>query len=144
MGIDMNRTCPLCGKELVDRHKNAIYCSPTCKTRAGKVGRYGLSAADYRTLIEDTGGKCPICLKNVRRWNVDHNHKTMRTTGIVCSLCNGYLLAFSDHDIERVERLLEYLKNPPVDRLLGGRVTRDYPNTPVGNRWNRPFSGEGF
>lgn len=135
MGIGM-RECPMCLTPF-ERHANARYCSSVCKTRAAKVAKYGLSATEYRLLIESTGGRCPICKKKVKRWNVDHDHETMRTTGVTCALCNGYLLAFTYHDPEIARRLLDYLENPPVDKLFGERITRDYKNTDISRLWRK-------
>jgi hypothetical protein len=78
-----------------------------------------LTPTEFESLIQDADGKCPICNKNVKRWEIDHIHSTGVVTGAVCRVCNGFLLGYSGHSIETAERLLEYLKNPPVQRLLG-------------------------
>lgn len=67
------------------------------------------------------GGKCPLCKKRVRKWNMDHNHETGETFGPVCGNCNTKLLAWSFHDPEIASNLLEYLTNPPVRKMFGNR-----------------------
>lgn len=136
--IRIQSECELCGEPIpLTRRIVAKFCSSTCKTRASKIYKYGITAGEYRELLSETKGKCPICGRKTKRWNVDHNHRTMETTGITCSNCNGYLLAFTYHDPKIARRLAEYLENPPVTRKYGPRLTRNYSNTPVGGRWNR-------
>jgi hypothetical protein len=90
----------------------------TCKdkVRSLKV-KFNLEVAEYRALVEATGGRCPICTNRATQWHVDHNHKTRRVTGVVCSACNVGSLAMTFHDIEYVHRLLAYLENTPAQRL---------------------------
>ena len=111
----------MCLSPIGGTHANRRFCNTRCKDRARKLAVYGLTPQEYRKLIADTGGKCPICKRNVKRWNVDHNHRTGETTGAVCTMCNVQLLAHTGHDIAIAERLVIYLKDPPVPRLFGVR-----------------------
>lgn len=99
-------------------HKNRRFCSLTCKDRAGELRtKYGLSVEDFRRMVAATGGKCPICGDRPTVWQVDHNHKTRLTTGVVCINCNVGLLAHSRHDLDRVRNLLRYLLDTPASQL---------------------------
>lgn len=99
-------------------HANRRFCSASCKDRARSLrAKYGLTVEDYRRLIEDAAGRCPICTKRVRQWHVDHNHRTLKTTGVVCNNCNVGPLAMTYHDVEMVRRLLAFLEHTPADRL---------------------------
>jgi len=94
-----------------------------CRDRCSSLKKnYGLEPEEYRKLLDATGGFCPICGKRIKKWNVDHDHKTGEITGVVCTRCNIGLLSYSDHDPSIARRLAEFLENPPV-RLLG-RVVR--------------------
>ena len=115
---DLNgHICPLCDTP-IKGHANRRYCSTYCKGRVSSLRKkYGMSVDQYKALLSDSGGKCPICLRRVRKWNIDHNHTTRKTTGAVCTRCNVGALAHTYHDVEYAKRLYEYLLNPPTDRL---------------------------
>jgi hypothetical protein len=99
-------------------HKNRRFCSNTCKNKVASLRKnYNLTFEQYQAMVEATGGRCPICGDRVRKWNVDHNHKTRKVTGVVCTGCNVGSLAFTYHDVEYVKRLLAYLENPPADQV---------------------------
>lgn len=110
-------TCPLDGVP-IRGHKNRRFCSLSCKERVAALRlKYGMDVADYLRLIEATGGVCPICLKRPTVWQVDHDHRTRMAVGVVCLRCNVGSLASTYHDTAYVERLLDYLKHTPCDRL---------------------------
>lgn len=113
------KKCPVCEKHIGGTHKNRIYCSEQCKDKARRYRMYGLSPEEYKFLIKSMEGRCPICKNKVNRWEIDHNHKTGETYGPACRICNGFLIAYTGHSVERAERLVEFLKNPPVRKLLG-------------------------
>ncbi len=49
--------------------------------------RYGISYADYKTMLAKQKNKCLIC--NVEDMLVvDHNHKTNEVRGLLCNGCN--------------------------------------------------------
>lgn len=109
----------MCLVGLEGTHANRKFCSNRCKDKARRWETFGLTPGDYRVLT--AGGRCPICNKKVRRWEIDHNHTTGEVTGAVCRVCNGFLLAYTYHDVEIARGLLEFLENPPVSRLFGER-----------------------
>lgn len=55
--------------------------------------RYGITLADYDAMLKAQGGGCAICAKppGKRRLAVDHDHKTGRIRGLLCSGCNTTL-----------------------------------------------------
>lgn len=116
------RLCPMCSSECRG-HKNRKFCSMKCKDRARALRRkYNLSPQQYLKMIEDSDGLCPVCLCTPNKWNVEHNHTTGLIMGVVCTDCNIGGIARTFHDIEYVERLLAYLKNPPAIKSLGEKV----------------------
>lgn len=71
-------------------------------------------------MIEAQGGVCAAC-KTDKPKHVDHDHKTGRVRGMLCSLCNQALGNVRD-DVKRLQGLINYLHN---DRLtaLGLTIT---------------------
>ena len=71
-----------------------------------------LSKKDYGEKLSDQGGVCGICRKAplaARRLAVDHNHKTGRTRGLLCTRCNMGLGFFKD-DLALLGAAVAYLK----------------------------------
>lgn len=130
-------TCPMCLTE-IRGHANRRFCSLTCKGKTKALReKYDLTPAEYRALLADNDGKCPLCLKRIHAWNTDHNHKTGRVTGVVCLQCNTGALASTFHDVEYVKRLLAYLENPPADRLGIEAIAPKTEPSKLHRRWRR-------
>ena len=59
------------------------------------VGRvYGLAPGEYTRLYEEQGGRCYIChlaTGKTKRLAVDHDHRTGKVRGLLCSPCNRYI-----------------------------------------------------
>lgn len=109
--------CPLCDT-VVRGHKNRRFDSATCKDRVKSLKtKFNLEVEQYRALVDATGGRCPICQNRVTQWHVDHDHKTRKVTGVVCSACNIGPLAMTYHNIELIDRLRTYLKFTPAESL---------------------------
>ncbi len=91
---------------------------------------------EYDALLQAQGGYCFTCGKYTgnrgagkRKLSVDHDHsccpgpiscgKCIR--GLVCAPCNTLIGQVGDsqgHAIERLQAYIDYLKNPPAQRLL--------------------------
>jgi len=122
--------CPLCDT-VVRGHKNRRFDSATCKDRVRNLkSKFGLEVADYRRMIEASGGRCAICQNRVKQWHVDHNHKTGLVTGIVCAACNVGALAMTFHDVEFVRRLLSFLESTPASQLGITAIASEEANKP--------------
>lgn len=77
---------------------------------------YGLNAGEYQRLYEFQGGHCAICLRArgvAKKLAVDHDHRSGRVRGLLCSICNS-LLGHSRDDPELFRRAFNYLINPPA------------------------------
>lgn len=81
----------------------------------------GMAVSEYRKLFEAQKGVCAICglaetVKNrggIRNLAVDHNHKTGKKRGLLCTKCNT-ALGLLDTDNLGIELLLSaisYIKN---------------------------------
>ena len=86
-----------------------------------RARQLGVSDEDYALLLAMQGGGCAICGQppKSRRLHVDHDHKTGRVRGLLCFVCNRYILGKyatawklrraadyleGDLDVARVER----------------------------------------
>ncbi len=80
---------------------------------------YGLSMKEYEELLHKHGGTCKICnLYETQKSNpkgridslrVDHDHKTGKVRGLLCSRCNFGLAQFKD-SIKLLNNAIGYLK----------------------------------
>ena len=77
-----------------------------------RLEKYGLSENRYKEMIENQGNMCAICKRKYKRTlEIDHDHKTNKVRGLLCFRCN-FGLGWFQEDINRIERLLRYLKTP--------------------------------
>jgi hypothetical protein len=79
---------------------------------AKALARYGLDLATYNRMLLATGGRCPLCQKRFGKRTrvacVDHDHKTGRVRGILCSPCN-YRLGELHDNADWLRRAADYL-----------------------------------
>lgn len=129
------RQCLMCKADFVGP-SNQIYCGRPCSTRAYRIRAYGLSLEDYERLMYYAGGVCPICLRETRKWNVEHDHSTGLVTGLVCSDCNSLLLRGTRHNVETAKRLVAYLTETPC-QALGITAIADAPSLNRRRDWKR-------
>lgn len=67
--------------------------------------KYGITTAEYNTLLEKQGRRCAICERSdtdrnrQRYFPVDHDHSTGVIRGILCDQCNKGLGHFKDNPI---------------------------------------------
>lgn len=97
-----------------DRAALAPYCIPCTSVYGFEVRlrkEYGLTLAEYEAMADKQGGRCAICLRKpaARRLAVDHNHKTGRIRGLLCTRCNHKLLGASNEDSAILRRAADYL-----------------------------------
>jgi hypothetical protein len=128
------KTCTKCkegkpftafSKSKKTRDGHAYYCK-VCKAQYAKdwfernggvrshnlKQAYGITQADYESMLEEQGGCCAICgTKNTghtAHFAVDHDHATGKVRGLLCSLCNTGLGGFRD-DPKRLEAAINYI-----------------------------------
>jgi hypothetical protein len=73
----------------------------------------------YDALFEIQGGVCALCdnppKQGGRKFNIDHDHKTLKLRGLLCFRCNR---ALPEHVTpEWLGRAQAYLENPPAKKL---------------------------
>lgn len=68
---------------------------PTVILRYKLRTAYGMTLDEYYELLERQGNVCAICGKppKSKRLSVDHNHKTGKVRGLLCTKCNSNLSA---------------------------------------------------
>jgi ribosomal protein L34E len=72
---------------------------------------YGISVEQYDEMLARQKGICAICgyEPRVQRLAVDHDHKTGRIRGLLCSRCNHALAWIEDNSPSIYERAVDYL-----------------------------------
>lgn len=107
--------CSSCGEEHIQsareiqRNQKSMSCvnyrPPNYKginKRDAVVRRvYGITLADYESMLEDQDHSCAICGKTSdeegQRLAIDHCHSTSKVRGVLCSNCNKALGLFNDN-----------------------------------------------
>lgn len=104
------KTCIV--KRKKESRKNGNITSKEYNRKVSLKSNYGLSVRQYDKLYNEQGGKCAICktpqseLK--KNLCVDHDHKTGKVRGLLCTLCNQGLGSFRDNQ-SNLEDALYYL-----------------------------------
>ena len=77
------------------------------------IREFGITVADYDQMFKNQNGKCPGCTRSQeqfkKRFAVDHDHKTGKVRGLLCTECNLLLGCASDNP-ETLKRLTIYLE----------------------------------
>lgn len=79
--------------------------------RISRIRMYGIDVPDYERILAEQGGGCYICGKKPepkRALDIDHDHKTNKVRGLLCSIHNRGLGMLGD-DIKSIVKVLEYL-----------------------------------
>jgi hypothetical protein len=65
-----------------------------------RAAQLGISADDYKRLLEAQDGVCALCGNppKTRRLSVDHNHRTGTVRGLLCHRCNRALPTYATSD----------------------------------------------
>ncbi len=80
---------------------------PEQKKRWNLKRRYGMTPADYESILASQNGECAMCGEYPQRPCVDHNHETGQVRGILCHRCNIGLPYVEDETFRR--RAIAYL-----------------------------------
>lgn len=75
--------------------------------------KWNLTIEEIDAMILAQGGVCLICEKPEKkniRLSIDHDHKTGKIRGLLCTHCNWRLLGGSGDSPEFYERVVKYLR----------------------------------
>ena len=61
--------------------------------------KYNVTWEQWETLIIGQCGYCAACEKQLIRYHIDHDHKTLRVRGVLCPQCNLALGAAFDSPV---------------------------------------------
>lgn len=116
------KRCRNCARLKENAAQRARYAANREAVLAYHRGRnYGLSDVELLVILENQGGRCPICLERIvwprpaeslprgEALSVDHCHETGAVRGILHGLCNTGLGHLKD-DPDRCERAAAYLR----------------------------------
>lgn len=135
---NISNNCEQCNKSFIKTHNHQKYCSVECFEiardkylkekyvdnvknikgfkRIKSLYRYGITLKDYDELLQKQNGKCAICQQIEIKKNqhglvslaVDHDHKTGKVRGLLCSKCNC-LLGYAKDSIINLKKAIDYL-----------------------------------
>jgi hypothetical protein len=120
----LNKQCRICGDikhiskfELRnDTKKHRTECK-SCRSISNAIRLYGITREFYLQMQENQNSRCAICNATFEESNnpshdrlvVDHNHKTGKVRGLLCSKCN-FALGNFDEDVDKLLNAVEYLR----------------------------------
>jgi len=123
---DTHRICYDCGKEKLlekfakskNQPQGRVYRCKSCMNKYQPRRKYGLSHKDLSELMAKQHSVCAICGQpetmkrrgTLQRLAIDHDHKTGKVRGLLCSKCNSALGYFNDN-IGHVKNAFKYLKS---------------------------------
>ena len=99
--------CEVCDKKLTGKQKR--FCSPSCKAEARKADTYGISIEKMQVLVATPD--CDICEGDFgpQGPQIDHDPKTGKVRGVLCSSHNQGLGRFQDSP-ELLRAAADYLE----------------------------------
>jgi len=74
--------------------------------------KFGMTVNDYNKILKNQNYTCAICHKKEskqKHLSVDHNHKTGKVRGLLCSNCNN-TLGLLYEDIKILKSMITYLR----------------------------------
>ena len=95
-------------KEYANKNKDKIQKRHAVYWRKHK---YGLTQEEYKDMILSQNNECAICKKpSHKTLHIDHDHKTGKVRGLLCSTCNTGI-GFFNEDIDSLTNAVKYLKS---------------------------------
>ena len=92
--------------------------------------RHSITKDIFKEMIKQCNNRCSICgilftmEKQSNSPHIDHDHKTKRVRGILCSKCNTAIGFFND-DISVLDSAISYLKNTAsTDWRSPGKISK--------------------
>lgn len=123
MGRTYLKTCQMCESKYISTSSKNKFCKLSCQTKSknktvnSDVGRDPVSWLLYEKLVKEHDNCCAICKTDkpghsrLKKWSIDHDHKTGAIRGILCIHCNAALGFLRDDEkiaLAAAEYLLKY------------------------------------
>lgn len=77
--------------------------------------RYRIREPEYQNMLTQQRGRCALCGKRMARPQLDHDHITGKTRGLLCYRCNMGLGYFDDA-IAGLTKAIKYLEKYVRDK----------------------------
>ena len=113
----MKYRCKTCKELKIDEefgvnssNRRYLHCKD-CRRAKSRQRKYGLSAEEQLQMLRNQGNRCLLCQtpQTLRNIHIDHDHKTGKVRGLLCSSCNHYLHAVEELGMAWVKRATQYL-----------------------------------
>lgn len=124
-GITSKRKAPHPGPRCTSHHRIVKRARSTGAWEKRLIATYGITADEYNAIYEHQGGRCYICRRGTgvrKRLSVDHDHKTGEIRGLLDVNCNRNILGGLRDDLDAVQRIADYLTDPPAKQIIGSRI----------------------
>lgn len=89
-------------------------CKP-CHEKAkmkSKVGAYGITLEEYKSLFKKQNNACAICRKTFtskKNTHIDHDHRTNKVRSLLCHHCNS-VIGFAKDSTDILKSAILYLR----------------------------------
>lgn len=96
----------------VDGCNSFVHCNFLCDSHYKITIRFKITIEEYLQMLNEQNEVCAICNEPCalgRRLAVDHDHKTGRVRGLLCSRCNTSIGKFND-DVSLLKSAIKYLE----------------------------------
>lgn len=84
------------------------------RTRNSNLKRkFGITLDDYEDMLFGQGGKCLICGEEQngnKELSVDHDHRTGKIRGLLCSRCNTFV-GYIESNPNLLSKVMNYIKS---------------------------------
>ena len=103
--------CIKCSKKYQREYSQTEHGKKVIKR--ARLRLYDITVKDYNKIFQQQKGRCAICGKHQskirRRLDIDHDHKTEKIRGLLCSTCNTQLAPLENKEFRT--KAEEYLKS---------------------------------
>ncbi len=109
-----NECMECCRERMNQKHRDYHKRNPNRKPAYDLRTKYGLTMDEHESMVQACGNLCECCgrpqtHKRHKRLVVDHCHRTGKTRGLLCSLCNTAIGQLGD-SVEVLTKCIEYLR----------------------------------
>jgi len=107
------KVCRKFGHVLSDDNRCRNGSCKKCRNERMFMWRYGITEEEQKSIIQEQGGKCPICDRFFGEYvnpETDHCHNgTINVRGILCHTCN-VMIGYAKDNTDVLQRAMQYLR----------------------------------